>query len=153
MSAAIRVTKFASKVTIVHRRDEFRASRIMAQRAKDHEKIEIRWNTVATEVLGENEVTGVRLQDTVTGEESELAADGFFVAIGHNPNTELFKGQIELDGEGYVVLAGDGSTRTSVEGVFAAGDVHDTVYRQAITAAGSGAAAAIDAERWLGEHE
>jgi thioredoxin reductase (NADPH) len=153
MEEALFLTKFASKVTIVHRRDEFRASRIMAQRAKDHEKIEIRWNTVATEVLGENEVTGVRLQDTVTGEDSELDADGFFVAIGHNPNTELFKGQVELDDEGYVVLAGDGSTRTSVDGVFAAGDVHDTVYRQAITAAGSGAAAAIDAERWLGEHE
>ena len=153
MEEALFLTKFASKVTIVHRRDEFRASRIMAQRAKDHEKIEIRWNSTATEVFGENEVSGVRLRDTVTGEETDVEADGFFVAIGHNPNTELFAGQIELDDEGYVVLAGDGSTKTSVEGVFAAGDVHDTVYRQAITAAGSGARAAIDAERWLGEHE
>lgn len=153
MEEAIFLTKFASKVTIVHRRDEFRASRIMAQRALDHPKIDVIWNSVAVEVLGDTEVTGVILEDTVTGERTEMAVDGFFVAIGHDPNTAIFKNQLELDDAGYVVLKGDGSTATSVPGVFAAGDVADHVYRQAITAAGTGCSAAIDAERWLQEQE
>ena len=153
MEEAIFLTKFASKVTIVHRRDEFRASAIMAQRALDNPKIEVRWNAVATEVLGDDSVTGVRLADTVTGAESELDADGFFVAIGHDPNTSLFVDQLELDAAGYIVLADGTSTRTSVEGVFAAGDVADATYRQAVTAAGTGCRAAIDAERWLAEQD
>jgi thioredoxin reductase (NADPH) len=153
MEEATFLTKFAAKVTIVHRRDEFRASRIMADRALANPKIEVRWNAEALEVLGDDTVTGVRLRDIVTGEESMLAADGFFLAIGHDPNTELFAGQLDLDESGYIVLRDGGSTHTSVEGVFASGDVADTVYRQAITAAGTGCRAAIDAERWLAEHE
>jgi thioredoxin reductase (NADPH) len=153
MEEATFLTKFASKVTILHRRDEFRASAIMAQRALDNPKIEVRWNTVATEVLGDDAVTGVRIEDTVTGAESVLDADGFFVAIGHDPNTSLFVDQLELDAAGYIVLADGTSTRTSVEGVFAAGDVADATYRQAVTAAGTGCRAAIDAERWLAEHD
>jgi thioredoxin reductase (NADPH) len=153
MEEATFLTKFASKVTIVHRRDEFRASKIMAERAIANPKIEVRWNSEALEVLGDDTVTGVRLRDTVTGEASELAADGFFLAIGHDPNTSLFAGQLDLDDAGYIVLRDGGSTHTSVEGVFASGDVADTVYRQAITAAGTGCRAAIDAERWLAEQE
>ncbi len=149
MEEAQFLTKFASNVTIVHRRDEFRASRIMATRVLAHPKIEVRWNAVVTEILGDDTVTGVTLEDTSTGEADHLDADGVFMAIGHHPNTDLFAGVLDLDDTGYVVLAGDGSTRTSVEGVFAAGDVADTVYRQAVTAAGSGCQAAIDAERWL----
>ena len=150
MEEALFLTKFASKVTIVHRRDEFRASRIMAARVKEHDKIEIMWNTNVTEVLGDDSVTGVRLSNTVTGETAEFATDGVFVAIGHKPNTSIFEGQLELDEAGYVVVA-DKNTATSVAGVFAAGDVADHVYRQAITAAGTGCQAAIDAERWLAE--
>lgn len=150
MEEALFLTKFASKVTIVHRRDEFRASRIMAARVKEHDKIEIMWNTNVTEVLGEDSVTGVRLSNTVTGEATEFATDGVFVAIGHKPNTSIFEGQLELDEAGYVVVA-DKNTATSVAGVFAAGDVADHIYRQAITAAGTGCQAAIDAERWLAE--
>jgi thioredoxin reductase (NADPH) len=153
MEEATFLTKFASKVTIVHRRDEFRASKIMAERAIANPKIDVRWNSEALEVLGDDTVTGVRLRDTVTGEASELAADGFFLAIGHDPNTSLFAGQLDLDDAGYIVLRDGGSTHTSVEGVFASGDVADTVYRQAITAAGTGCRAAIDAERWLAEQE
>ena len=153
MEEATFLTKFASKVTIIHRRDEFRASKIMAERAMANPKIDVRWNSEALEVLGDDTVTGVRLRDTVTGEESELDADGFFLAIGHDPNTSLFAGQLDLDDAGYIVLRDGGSTRTSVDGVFASGDVADTVYRQAITAAGTGCRAAIDAERWLAEHE
>ncbi len=153
MEEATFLTKFAAKVTIVHRRDEFRASKIMAERALANPKIEVRWNAEAVEVLGEDSVTGVRVRDTVTGEESVLDADGFFLAIGHDPNTELFAGQLDLDENGYVILPDGGSTHTSVEGVFASGDVADTVYRQAITAAGTGCRAAIDAERWLADHE
>jgi thioredoxin reductase (NADPH) len=149
MEEALFLTKFASKVTIVHRRDEFRASKIMAQRVLDHEKIEVNWNTVLTEIHGNATVEKVTLEDTVTGEKREMAANGVFVAIGHKPNTELFAEELDLDENGYIVKSPDGSTRTDVDGVFAAGDVADHTYRQAVTAAGTGCMAAIDAERWL----
>lgn len=152
MEEALFLTKFASKVTIVHRRDEFRASKIMSERAMAHEKIEILWNAVVTEVHGESTVTGVSVEDTVTGETSEMKVDGVFIAIGHKPNTEIFIDQLELDENGYVVTD-PRNTSTSVEGVFAAGDVADHVYRQAVTAAGTGCMAAIDAERWLADQE
>ena len=149
MEEALFLTKFASKVTIVHRRDEFRASKIMAQRVLDHEKIEVLWNTVLTEIHGNTTVEKVTLEDTVSGEKREMAANGVFVAIGHKPNTELFAEGLDLDENGYIVKSPDGSTRTDVDGVFAAGDVADHTYRQAVTAAGTGCMAAIDAERWL----
>jgi thioredoxin reductase (NADPH) len=149
LEEALFLTRFATKVTVVHRRDELRASRIMQQRAFDHEKIEFRWNTVVTEVLGDDCLTGIAVRDTVSSEASAIELGGVFVAIGHEPNTELVKGQIELDEGGYVVTTT--GTYTSVDGVFAAGDVQDHVYRQAVTSAGSGCMAAIDAERWL-EH-
>jgi thioredoxin reductase (NADPH) len=149
MEEALFLTKFASKVTIVHRRDEFRASKIMAQRVLDHEKIEVIWNTVLTEIHGNATVERVTLEDTVTGEKREMAANGVFVAIGHKPNTELFAEELDLDENGYIVKSPDGSTRTDVDGVFAAGDVADHTYRQAVTAAGTGCMAAIDSERWL----
>jgi thioredoxin reductase (NADPH) len=151
MEEALFLTKFASKVTIVHRRDEFRASKIMASRALDHPKIDVRWNSVVAEVLGDDAVTGVRLRDVTTGESSELAAEGFFVAIGHDPNTDLFRDQLDLDGQGY--LRTFRGTETSVPGVFGAGDVVDHTYRQAVTAAGMGCQAAIDASRWLENQE
>jgi thioredoxin reductase (NADPH) len=146
---AIFLTKFASKVTVIHRRDELRASKIMQDRAMSNPKIDFRWNSVVTEVVGNGNIEGVRLRDTVTDAESHLALGGLFVAIGHDPNTQLFAGQLELDPNGYIVLPEAGSTRTSVDGVFAAGDVADHVFRQAITAAGTGCMAAIEAERWL----
>jgi thioredoxin reductase (NADPH) len=149
LEEALFLTRFATKVTVVHRRDELRASRIMQQRAFDHDKIEFRWNTVVTEILGDDCVTGIALLDTVTNEASSIELGGVFVAIGHEPNTSLAKGQLELDEGGYVVTKT--GTYTSVDGVFAAGDVQDHVYRQAVTSAGSGCMAAIDAERWL-EH-
>ncbi len=149
MEEAIFLTKFASKVTIVHRRDELRASKIMADRAMANEKIAFEWNSRVIEVLGEETVTGVVLEDTVTGETRELRTDGVFVAIGHDPATGLFKGQLELDDAGYIIVS-EPRTTTSVPGVFAAGDVVDTIYRQAITAAGMGCKAAIDAEHFLG---
>ncbi|WP_436492997.1 thioredoxin-disulfide reductase [Actinokineospora sp. HUAS TT18] len=151
MEEATFLTRFAKSVTIIHRREEFRASKIMLERAKANEKIRWQLNTEVTEVLGETSVTGLKIRDTVTGEASELPVTGFFVAIGHDPRSALVKGQVDVDSEGYVLVKGQ-STFTNLDGVFAAGDLVDHEYRQAITAAGSGCAAAIDAERWLAEH-
>lgn len=149
MEEALFISRFASKVLLVHRRDEFRASPIMVDRARSNDKIEFVLNKVVVEVLGDDKVTGVRLQDTSTGETSVLEADGLFVAIGHDPNTALFLDQLDHEPEtGYLTTRGK-TTETNVPGVFAAGDVQDHVYRQAVTAAGSGCAAALDAERWL----
>jgi thioredoxin reductase (NADPH) len=150
MEEATFLTKFASKVTIAHRRDEFRASKIMQERALANEKIEVAWNAEVTEILGEGAVSGVRLRDTVSGAEREMATDGVFMAIGHDPNTSLFSGQVDLDDNGYILVE-EPRTNTSVPGVFAAGDVTDTIYKQAVTAAGQGCKAAIDAERFLEE--
>ncbi len=148
MEEATFLTKFASSVTIVHRRDEFRASKIMQERVFANPKISVIWDSVVEEVLGDTGVTGVRLRNVKTGRIQELATDGVFVAIGHTPNTALLVGQVELTDDGYVRIE-EPSTRTSVPGVFAAGDVTDRVYRQAVTAAGQGCKAAIDAERFL----
>lgn len=147
MEEAIFLTKFASKVTVVHRRDSLRASKIMQERAMDNPKIEFIWDSVLTEIFGNGKVAGARLKNVRTGDESEIAAGGVFVAIGHTPNSALFEEQLELSG-GYIVTKREG-TETSVPGVFAAGDVVDFRYRQAITAAGMGCMAAIDAERFL----
>ena len=147
MEEAIFLTKFASKVTVVHRRDELRASKIMQQRAIDNPKIEFIWDTVITELVGDGKVAGAKVKNIKTGEESVIEVGGVFIAIGHTPNTSLFSDQLELDG-GYIKTAGD-TSETSVPGVFAAGDVVDYRYRQAVTAAGMGCQAAIDAERWL----
>jgi len=146
------LSRFASKVVIVHRRDEFRASPIMVERARANEKIEIVLNSVVDEVLGvgEGRVTGVRLRDTVSGETDDLEADGLFVAVGHDPSSALFLDWLDHDEQGYLVTE-PGSTRTNIPGVFAAGDVQDHTYRQAVTAAGSGTMAALDAQRWLEE--
>jgi len=149
MEEATFLAKFASHVTLVHRRDEFRASAIMIDYAKSKDNLDFVTNAVVTEVLGEDgKMTGVRLRDTVTGEEREHAAGGLFVAIGHDPTTALFQDVLDMDSEGYLLTRG-GSTETNIEGVFAAGDVVDRVYRQAVTAAGMGCMAALDAERWL----
>ena len=148
MEEATFLTKFASKVTIVHRREEFRASKIMQDRALANPKIEVAWNATIDEIHGEDAVTGVTLRDTVTGETREVATDGVFMAIGHTPNTSLFERALDLDDGGYILVA-EPRTDTSVEGVFAAGDVTDTIYKQAVTAAGQGCKAAIDAERFL----
>ncbi len=154
MEEALFLTKFASRVHVVHRRDEFRASKIMGQRVIDHEKITVEWNSVPDEVLGNDQdgVTGVRLKDTKTGETREIACTGCFIAIGHKPNTDLFKGVLDMDETGYLITKGK-STYTNIEGVFAAGDAQDKTYRQAITAAGSGCAAALDCTRWLEAQE
>jgi len=148
MEEALFLSRFASKVTLVHRREVFRASKIMLERVEKHEKIEIVTNAKVIEVLGETEVTGVRLEDTVNGETRDLEVTGLFVAIGHQPNTQVFGEQLDKDERGYLVTQAD-SSYTNVEGVFACGDVQDHVYRQAVTAAGSGCMAAIDTERWL----
>lgn len=150
MEEANFLTRFARSVTVIHRREEFRASRIMLDRARANEKIRFMLNTAVTEVEGSPKVTGVRLRDTVTGEESKLAVTGVFVAIGHVPRSDIVRGQVDVDEDGYVLVEGR-TTNTSIEGVFAAGDLVDRTYRQAITAAGSGCSAAIDAERWLAE--
>jgi len=142
------LTKFADKVTIIHRRDEFRASKIMQQRAFDNPKIEILWNHTVTEINGEDRVESIEVTDTVTGAVSTMDVTGVFIAIGHRPNTDLFTGVLDMDETGYLETV-PGSSRTNIEGVFACGDVQDHTYRQAITAAGSGCMAAIDAERWL----
>ena len=149
MEEAMFLTKFASKVTIIHRRDEFRASAIMAKRALEHPKIEVVWDTVVEAMLGDDEISGLTLRNLKTNKTTDFPTEGVFVAIGHTPNTEIFRGQLDMDEVGYLVLRGDGSTATSVEGVFAAGDVADSTYRQAVTAAGTGCQAAIDVERWL----
>ena len=153
MEEALFLTKFASKVTLVHRRDEFRASKIMATRALEHPKIDVVWNAVVIDIHGEDTVSGVTLEDTVSGEKTEMAVDGVFIAIGHKPTTELFVDQLDVDENGYLIAGIDGGTKTSVDGVFASGDVADHTYRQAVTAAGTGCMAAIDAERWLAHQE
>jgi thioredoxin reductase (NADPH) len=150
MEEATFLTRFARSVTVIHRREEFRSSRIMLDRARANEKITFLTNTQVTQIEGDPKVTGIRLRDAITGEESKLAVTGVFVAIGHTPRSDLVRGQVELDSDGYVQVEGR-TTSTSIEGVFAAGDLVDRVYRQAITAAGSGCAASIDAERWLAE--
>jgi len=142
------LSRFGSKVTVIHRRDQLRASKIMQERSFANPKIDFAWNSVVTDIVGDTKVSGLRLRDTVTGEDRELDATGLFVAIGHEPNSGLVKGQLELEDNGYVKTF-EGTTRTSVDGVFACGDVQDHYYRQAVTSAGSGCMAAIDAERWL----
>ncbi len=147
MEESIFLTKFASKVNVIHRRDKLRASKIMQERALKNEKISFVWNSVVDEILGESVVTGLRLQNVSTGQTSDLHSAGVFIAIGHRPNTSLFKGQLEMDDNGYILTRN--GTATNVPGVFAAGDVQDSKYRQAVTAAGSGCMAAIDVERFL----
>jgi thioredoxin reductase (NADPH) len=148
MEEALFLTRFAKTVTLIHRRDTLRASKIMQERAFANPKIKFRWNTEVTEILGEGKIAGLRLRDTVTGEQSELAVGGLFVAIGHDPRSELFAGQLAADPEGYLIVE-QPSTKTAIPGVFACGDVVDHTYRQAVTAAGTGCAAALDAERYL----
>ena len=148
MEEATFLTRFASKVTIIHRRDSLRASKIMQERAFANERIEFMWNSVVEEYLGESSLAGLRVRDVVTGQSSTLEVTGCFIAIGHKPNTELFTGQLDMKDNGYLITAPD-STRTAVEGVFACGDVQDDRYRQAVTAAGSGCMAALETERYL----
>ncbi|MCB0340651.1 MAG: thioredoxin-disulfide reductase [Pseudobdellovibrionaceae bacterium] len=148
MEEALFLTRFAKKVWVIHRRGEFRASKIMAERVLGHEKIEVMWHSQLADVLGDDLVKAISVENVETGEKTELPMDGVFIAIGHKPNTDIFKGQLELNEVGYINTKNK-STYTSVDGVFAAGDVQDHVYRQAITAAGTGCMAAIDAERWL----
>jgi thioredoxin reductase (NADPH) len=152
MEEATFLTRFARSVTVVHRRDSLRASKIMQDRAMSNPKVSFAWNSEVTEILGDDRVSGLRLRDTRTGEERTLPVTGFFLAIGHDPRSELFTGQLPLDPDGYL-LVDQPSTRTAIDGVFAAGDVVDHTYRQAVTAAGTGCAAALDAERWLADHE
>ncbi len=148
MEEATFLTKFADKVIVIHRRDTLRASKIMQDRAFANPKIEFLWNTVVEDLIGDDKLAGAVVRDVVSGETSTLPVTGLFVAIGHSPNTDLFKGVLDMDDNGYLITK-PGSTYTNVDGVFASGDVQDHTYRQAITAAGSGCMAAIDAERWL----
>jgi thioredoxin reductase (NADPH) len=152
LEEAMFLTRFARSVTLVHRRDSLRASKIMQDRAMANPKVKFAWDSVVEEVLGEDRVSGLRLRNVKTGEDSVLPVTGMFVAIGHDPRSELFAGQLPLDAEGYLLVEHP-STRTAIDGVFAAGDVVDHIYRQAVTAAGTGCAAALDAERWLADHE
>lgn len=152
MEEATFLTRFARMVTVVHRRDQLRASKIMQERAFANEKIRFVWDTEVVEILGDTKVEAAKLRNVKTGEESELATDAVFVAIGHDPRTELVKGQVDLDENGYIKVAHP-TTATNVDGVFAAGDVVDHIYRQAVTAAGTGCAASLDSERWLATHE
>jgi thioredoxin reductase (NADPH) len=152
MEEATFLTRFARSVTIVHRRDSLRASKIMQDRAVSNSKIKFAWDSEVAEVLGEDRVTGLRLRNLKTGAESTLAVTGMFVAIGHDPRSELVAGQLDTDADGYIKVDFP-STRTAIDGVFAAGDVVDRIYRQAVTAAGTGCSAALDAERWLADHE
>lgn len=151
---ALFLTKFGTKVTVIHRRDELRASRIMQDRAFANKKLDFAWNTVVEEIIGNKEsgVSGIKVKNVKSGETSELSCQGFFVAIGHIPNTKMFEGKLNMDENGYLITK-EGSTETNVPGVFAAGDVQDHIYRQAITAAGTGCMAAIDAEKFLSENE
>jgi len=148
LEEALFLTKFADKVTIIHRRGELRASKVMQQRAIDHPKIEFLWHSTVVDVMGEAKVSGIRVRNLETGVETDMALSGLFVAIGHQPNTGLFEGQLDMEATGYLRTVGT-TTYTNIEGVFACGDVQDHRYRQAITAAGSGCMAAIDTERWL----
>jgi len=150
MEEATFLTRFADRVHLLHRRDSFRASKIMVERALANDKIQVHWNTVVEDVLGEDKVSGLSVRNTVSGEGSELAVTGLFVAIGHEPRSELVRGKVTLDEAGYVVVQAP-STRTNITGVFACGDLVDHIYRQAITAAGTGCAAALDAERYLAD--
>ena len=152
LEEAIFLTRFAKSVTLVHRRDSLRASKIMQDRALANPKIKFAWDSVVEEVLGTDRVTGLRLRNVKTGADSVLPVTGMFVAIGHDPRSELFTGQLPVDDEGYLLVEHP-TTRTTIDGVFAAGDVVDRIYRQAVTAAGTGCAAALDAERWLADHE
>ena len=154
MEEALFLTKFASHVTLIHRKDTFRASKIMQDRVLAHDKIKVLWNTEVREILGSKEtgVESIRIYNNVSGEETMLATQGVFIAIGHKPNTDLFKGMLEMDDVGYLITEGK-TMRTNIPGVFACGDAQDAVYRQAITAAGTGCMAAIDAERFLAQHE
>ena len=150
---AIFLTKFASKVTIIHRRDELRASKIMQERVFENNNIDIMWNSAVKDITGNKNtgVTGAVIKDTISGETKNISCDGVFMAIGHIPNTKVFQGQLDLDKKGYIITKPD-STDTNIPGVFACGDVQDQIYRQAVTAAGTGCMSAIDAERWLEEN-
>ena len=152
MEEALFLTRFASKIFLIHRRGEFRASKIMQDRVLSHEKIEVLWNTTVEDIRGDKLVEGLVIKDVNTGEVRDLDVEGFFVAIGHTPNTDLFKDFLDMDETGYIQTQSD-STYTNIEGVFACGDAQDHIYRQAVTAAGTGCMAAIDAERWLADQE
>jgi thioredoxin reductase (NADPH) len=151
MEEAMYLTKFASEVVIIHRRDSFRASKVMANRVLTHPKVRVLWNSQVEDVLGDDFITGLRLRDTVTGATGEIEVGGLFVAIGHTPNTKFLGGQIDTSEHGYIKVA-SWRTATNLDGVFAAGDVIDDYYRQAITSAGTGCMAALEAERWLAHH-
>jgi thioredoxin reductase (NADPH) len=153
MEEAMFLTRMCRSVHLIHRRDEFRASKVMQRRALENPKITVHWNRQVKEVLGDDGVTGLLLEDTTGGPDETLEVTGMFLAIGHQPNSKIFEGQLDMDEAGYLKIAKPGSTYTNVEGVFACGDVADKVYRQAVTAAGTGCSAAIDAERWLAEQE